>query len=69
MTPEKLAGMGSILHEDGVAFRVWAPNAMKVYVTGSFNDWKEDTDELFSEENGFWYGDIKKHKLATNTNT
>jgi 1,4-alpha-glucan branching enzyme len=58
MTNTKKNGMGSIPHKGGVAFRVWAPNADKVFVTGSFNDWKEDEMELFSEENGFWYGDI-----------
>src|SRR5262249_26321550 len=33
------AGMGAILHDRGVAFRVWAPNAAEVYVIGTFNDW------------------------------
>jgi 1,4-alpha-glucan branching enzyme len=64
MKNEKLAGMGSIPHDKGVAFRVWAPNAAKVYVKGSFNDWKEDEDELQSEENGYWYGDIEKAKIG-----
>ncbi|MBE9197401.1 hypothetical protein IQ219_19290, partial [Synechocystis sp. LEGE 06083] len=31
--------MGSILHPNGVAFRVWAPNADRVSVIGSFNNW------------------------------
>lgn len=64
MKKEKIAGMGSLPHNDGTAFRVWAPNANKVYVTGSFNDWKEDDLELVSEENGFWYGESKKAKAG-----
>jgi 1,4-alpha-glucan branching enzyme len=64
MKNEKLAGMGSIPHDKGVAFRVWAPNAAKVYVKGSFNDWKEDEDELQSEENGYWYVNIENAKIG-----
>lgn len=56
--------MGSIPHKSGVAFRVWAPNADKLFVTGTFNNWSEDGSELFSEENGFWYGDIEKAKIG-----
>lgn len=56
--------MGSIPSKNEVAFRVWAPNASKVFVSGSFNDWKEDAFELVSEENGFWYGDTEKAKIG-----
>ena len=30
----------------GVMFDVWAPHASRVWVIGSFNDWKEDADEM-----------------------
>lgn len=30
----------------GVYFAVWAPSAEKVSVIGTFNDWKEDADEM-----------------------
>jgi 1,4-alpha-glucan branching enzyme len=30
--------MGALPCEDGVGFRVWAPHAKKVYVTGTFNN-------------------------------
>ena len=30
----------------GVYFAVWAPNAQKVSVIGTFNGWKEDADEM-----------------------
>ncbi|CAN5397872.1 alpha-amylase family glycosyl hydrolase [soil metagenome] len=31
--------MGAIAHNDGVTFRVWAPNARQVAVTGEFSSW------------------------------
>jgi 1,4-alpha-glucan branching enzyme len=34
----KINAMGSILHAQGVAFRVWAPHAQRVSVIGSFNN-------------------------------
>ncbi len=52
------AGMGAMLYEDGVAFRVWAPHARAVHVTGDFNDWSEDADELASEGHGYWSTDV-----------
>ncbi len=64
METEKIAGMGSIPHKNGVAFRVWAPNADKIFIAGSFNNWEEDKLELFSEENGFWYGYIDSAKVG-----
>ncbi|MBR5361425.1 MAG: 1,4-alpha-glucan branching enzyme, partial [Lachnospiraceae bacterium] len=32
--------------KEGVFFGVWAPNAAKVNVTGTFNNWSEDSHEL-----------------------
>ncbi|HTN03918.1 MAG TPA: 1,4-alpha-glucan branching protein, partial [Planctomycetaceae bacterium] len=51
-------GMGSLPYEGGVAFRVWAPHADAVYVTGSFNDWSPDAHPMVKEEEGYWYSDI-----------
>ena len=51
-------GMGAIVHRDGVAFRVWAPNAQAVFVKGDFNDWSDSTTPLSHEENGYWYADV-----------
>ena len=48
-------GMGAIVHDAGVAFRVWAPNAEAVFVTGSFNDWSEDAAAMAPEDGGIWY--------------
>jgi 1,4-alpha-glucan branching enzyme len=51
-------GMGAIPHEGGTTFRVWAPNAEKVSVIGSFNDWQADANPLQHEENGYWAVDV-----------
>ena len=50
--------MGAIVHDAGVAFRVWAPHAEQVSVAGSFNDWSKDADPMASEGNGYWYADL-----------
>lgn len=54
----RLSGMGAMPHGGGVAFRVWAPHADAVAVTGDFNDWAASADRLESEGNGYWYGDV-----------
>ncbi len=51
-------GMGSIVHANGVAFRLWAPNAQAVYVKGDFNHWSDKDNPLEQEENGYWYTNI-----------
>lgn len=52
--------MGAIVHEGGVAFRVWAPNATGVAVTGEWNDWSEEGDPMAPEEGGCWYADLPR---------
>lgn len=54
----KIKGMGSILHAQGVAFRVWAPHAQRVCVIGSFNEWDAARHPMHSEENGYWYVNV-----------
>ena len=54
----KIEGMGSILHQQGVAFRVWAPHAQRVSVIGSFNNWDGTQHPMQAEENGYWYANI-----------
>ncbi|KJK11942.1 1,4-alpha-glucan branching protein [Terrabacter sp. 28] len=51
-------GLGSMPHETGTAFRVWAPHADAVAVTGSFTDWSGDGHAMVFEENGHWYADV-----------
>lgn len=49
-------GMGALPHDGGVAFRVWAPHAEAVHVTGTFTDWSEEGLPLAAEDNGVWAG-------------
>lgn len=57
-------GMGAIVHENGVAFRLWAPHAEKVSVAGTFNEWNEESLPLVSENNGYWYVDVPQAKIG-----
>jgi 1,4-alpha-glucan branching enzyme len=45
--------MGAVPGTNGVTFRVWAPHAERVYVTGTFNGWGETATPLVKEENGY----------------
>jgi len=54
----RIKGKGSILHKNGVAFRVWAPHANRVSVIGSFNGWDSVKHPMQSEEKGYWYADV-----------
>jgi 1,4-alpha-glucan branching enzyme len=58
-----VAGMGAIIQEKGIFFRVWAPNATEVFVAGTFNKFDQSALPLQSEDNGFWAG------LAENAKT
>jgi 1,4-alpha-glucan branching enzyme len=44
----------------GMYFCVWAPNATSVSVKGNFNDWKNDSHELYPrwDKSGIWEGFI-----------
>jgi len=52
------AGMGAITHQNGVAFRVWAPHANAVSVVGTFNSFSETAHPMASEAEGNWYVDV-----------
>ncbi len=56
--PSAHAGMGAVVVDDGVAFRVWAPFAGAVWVTGTFDDWAKDRHPLAAEGNGYWSVDV-----------
>lgn len=53
----KKKDVGAILHRDGVSFRVWAPFAKSVAVTGTFNGWQPEP--LESELDGYWASFVK----------
>jgi 1,4-alpha-glucan branching enzyme len=48
----------NLMGTDGVYFAVWAPNARRVCVAGSFNDWQPDQFLLFPrlDKSGIWEG-------------
>jgi 1,4-alpha-glucan branching enzyme len=64
--------IGVVLHKDGASFRVWAPFAEAVSVTGSFNGW--DRHPMESEGDGYWFADIngvvagEEYKFAITNN-
>jgi len=52
--------MGANLIADGATFRVWAPNALRVYVLGEFNGRVRDESSLLTKDsNGHWKGFVK----------
>ncbi|MFN2142680.1 MAG: alpha-amylase family glycosyl hydrolase [Candidatus Promineifilaceae bacterium] len=53
-------GMGALPHSTGTTFRVWAPNARRVTVSGEFNGWSIERDPLISEKNGYWSATISR---------
>ncbi|HKT36333.1 MAG TPA: 1,4-alpha-glucan branching protein GlgB, partial [Nitrospira sp.] len=57
---EKLGAHPMRVHDvDGTYFAVWAPNAERVAVMGSFNDWSKDRHQLRPRESsGIWEGFI-----------
>ncbi len=47
--------MGAHIEDQTVVFRVWAPNAAVVTVTGDFNDWNRESDPMTRvTEGGLW---------------
>ncbi len=60
----KHEGMGCLPHQNGVAFRVWAPHAQQVSVVGDFNDWDEKSHVLQAEDNSLWYLDVPAAKIG-----
>jgi len=53
------AHLAKVRGEAGVAFAVWAPNARKVSVTGDFNGWNSQLNQLQPHGNsGIWEGFI-----------
>jgi 1,4-alpha-glucan branching enzyme len=69
--------MGCRLGPSGATFRVWAPNAARVSVIGTWNDWKPDADPLAlrPDGSGIWEtrlggvnrGDGYKFRIVTKT--
>lgn len=59
----------------GVIFRVWAPNAIKIHVVGSFNSWRKQNEHEMKRisSNGIWelfipdieIGELYKYLITT----
>ena len=48
--PSRRPGMGANPYRDGTTFRVWAPHAQAVFVTGTFTDWELPGVELAADD-------------------
>jgi 1,4-alpha-glucan branching enzyme len=62
--PAKQTGMGAIPTAHGTTFRVWAPHAQRVTVSGDFNNWSRERSLLISEKNGYWSATISNAKVG-----
>ncbi len=58
------ARLGARPTSTGVEFRVWAPNADRVFVTGSFNNWNDTHDELARGTGGVFAGNVPGAKTG-----
>lgn len=58
MDKQSKKDVGAIAHKDSASFRVWAPFAEAVAVTGSFNNWSKTP--MTSEGDGYWYVEVEK---------
>jgi 1,4-alpha-glucan branching enzyme len=55
-TAPTMPGLGSTVTPNGVEFRVWAPDAQKVFVAGDWNSWSDSADELTGDGAGTFGG-------------
>ena len=62
--PSKQEGIGAVPYDGGAAFRVWAPHADQVFVTGDFNSWSPSAHPLAREDNGCWSRDVVEAKAG-----
>ncbi|MBK9726409.1 MAG: alpha amylase C-terminal domain-containing protein [Actinomycetales bacterium] len=56
--------MGALPYDGGVAFRLWAPHADEVWVTGDFIEWATPGSPLASEGNGNWYAAVPEARAG-----
>ncbi len=49
---------GPLLTPSGCHFGLWAPNASRVAVMGTFNDWNDHQHDLTADDHGNWHADI-----------
>lgn len=46
--------LGAHLTQTGAVFRIWAPNAVEVFVVGGFNDWEPKKNPMHYLSGGIW---------------
>ncbi len=63
-TEDHPLGMGALIQEQGVAFRVWAPHADRVSVAGSFNDRSAYSHVMEAEEHGCRFAFIEGAEIG-----
>lgn len=54
MTANLTPSLGATIVDGKTHFRVWAPNARSVALTGDFNDWNDTANPLDDEGNGYF---------------
>jgi 1,4-alpha-glucan branching enzyme len=62
--PSARTGIGTILYDGGVAFRVWAPFASSVLAAGTFNQWNAAANPFANEGNGYWSVEVPGAKIG-----
>ena len=55
--------MGCHKTKDGYVFRVWAPNALNIFVVGSFNSWDTSACPMHSIGYGVWEATVNEAKI------
>lgn len=56
--------LGAVVHAGGVHFRVWAPFAEDVHVTGDFNNWDYTSHPLEKLDDGTWAANVENAKAG-----
>lgn len=49
-------GATVVADKSGVTFRCWAPRAKNVWISGSFNGWKQNPQTLLNKRGSYWVG-------------
>ena len=58
--------MGCHRSENGYVFRVWAPNARSISVTGDFNDWDRGACPMSQTGGGIWEACVSGARVYDN---
>jgi 1,4-alpha-glucan branching enzyme len=57
-------GFGALPRDGGTNFRVWAPHASGMHVTGSFNGWADPGEPMQSDGEGNWSASVEGAKAG-----